>query len=58
MNLIWAKSQWNMRSAFNQMIQTVFRTIIQRNQDRAFLFGVRGTKPFYCSEGGIDKLAC
>lgn len=56
MNLIWGRSHWNMKTAFNQMVQTVFKSIIQRNQDKAYLFGVRDTKPFYCSEESITKI--
>lgn len=58
MNLIWGRSHWNMKTAFNQMVQTVFKSIIQRNQDKAYLFGVRDTKPFYCSEESITKIQC
>lgn len=58
MNLVWGRSEWNMKTAFNQMIQTVFKSIVQRNQDKAYLFGVRDTKPFYCSEESIEKLQC
>ena len=58
MNLVWGRGEWNMRTAVSNMIQTVFKTVIQRNQDKAFMFGVRDTKPFYCSEEAIDNLQC
>ena len=34
------------------------KNIVELEEDKAYLFGVRETSPFYCSEGSLDKPIC
>ena len=31
------------------------KNIIELEEDKSYLFGVREASPFYCSEGSMDK---
>jgi hypothetical protein len=54
----WAQWTWNMKTEMNKAIMYVFRSIIQKNRDEAFMFGIREGAPFYCSEGDLTKAIC
>lgn len=41
-----------------KMTDSVFKNIVELEEDKAYLFGVRETSPFYCSEGSLDKPIC
>ena len=47
-----------MKNAMSKMSDSVMKNIIELEEDKAYLFGVRETSPFYCSEGSLDKSIC
>lgn len=49
---------WNMKQAMQSMANAVYNNIVKPEKDEAFLFLVRQTQPFYCSEGDLDKKLC
>lgn len=52
------KNFWNMKQAMQSMANAVYTNIVKREKDEAYLFLVRQTQPFYCSEGDLDKALC
>jgi len=47
-----------MKQAMQSMANAVYNNIVKREKDEAYLFLVRQTQPFYCSEGDLDKSLC
>lgn len=43
----------NMKDAMTALIRSIYQTVIKRELDEAFMFMVRETVPFYCSEGDM-----
>jgi hypothetical protein len=47
-----------MKNALKKMSDSVIKNIIEKEEDKAYLFGARETSPFYCSEGKLDNKIC
>lgn len=43
----------NMKDAMTALVRAVYQSVIKRELDEAFMFMVRETVPFYCSEGDM-----
>ena len=44
-----------MKDAMTALIRSIYNSVIKRELDEAFMFMVRETVPFYCSEGDLVK---
>ena len=49
---------WNMKQALQNLGQAVYTQIVKKEKDEAYLFLVRETTAFHCSEGDLDKPLC
>lgn len=49
---------WNMKQAMQNMAQQIYNQVVKKEKDEAYLFLVRETTPFHCSEGDLDKPLC
>jgi len=49
---------WNMKQAMQGMAQAIYNQVVKKEKDEAYLFLVRETTAFHCSEGDLDKPLC
>lgn len=44
-----------MKDAVAAMVRSIYQNVVKRELDEAFMFMVRETVPFYCSEGDMKE---
>jgi hypothetical protein len=49
---------WNMKQAMQNLGQAIYNQVVKQEKDEAYLFLVRETTAFHCSEGDLDKKLC
>lgn len=49
---------WNMKQAMQGLARAIYDQVVKKEKDEAYLFLVRETTAFYCSEGDLDKPLC